>query len=140
MKWALQIALLLWSVVCALPTHAQAPFSCNPSFEARQQRGGLDPELRTWIALTARRFAKERAKTFWQRWPRSDYLCIDLNCISDEEIVARVGKRCTAKPGQTLEQAAKEVSFFEELHEACGHGLIKIEPISGFASSGFAPC
>jgi hypothetical protein len=140
MKLVLQIAILLWLIVCAPPTHAQAPFSCDPSFEARQQRGGLDPELTTWIALTARRFAKERAETFWQKWSRSDYLCIDLNCISDEEIAARVGKRCTAEPGQTLEQAAKEVSFYEAIHEACEHGLIKIKPISGLASSGFAPC
>jgi hypothetical protein len=137
MKRVLHIAALLWSTVCALPTHAQAPFSCNSSFEARQQAGGLEQELRTWIALTARRFAMERANTFWQTYSRTEYVCIDLNCLSDEEIVARVGKRCTVKPEQTLEQAAEEVGFFEEIHEACEHGLIKVKRLS---PSAVAPC
>jgi hypothetical protein len=138
MKWVLQIAILLWSVAYALPTRAQAPFSCSPSFEARQQRGGLDPELSTWIVQTARRFAKEHASTVWQK--HSDFLCVDLNCISDEEIVARVGKRCAAEPRQTLEQAAKHVGFLEELHEACEHGYIKVKPLSGSSSANSPAC
>jgi hypothetical protein len=88
----------------------------------------------------ARRFAKEHADTVWQKHPHTDFPCIDLSCISDDEIVARVGKRCSATPRQTLEQAAGEVGYFEELHEACENGYIKIVPLAGFAASGLAPC
>ena len=43
---------------------AGAPFSCDPTFEARAQSGNLDPESKTWIIDTARRFYQDRSRDF----------------------------------------------------------------------------
>jgi hypothetical protein len=99
-------------VLLAPVTQAQAPFSCDPAFEARFQSGIMDSELRTWIADTARRFAKTRATLFWQHLPREQYPCVDLSCLSDEQVVAEVAKQCTADPRATLEHAAQNISLF----------------------------
>jgi hypothetical protein len=45
-------------------TQAGAPFSCDPTFEARVQSGNLDPESKTWIIDTARRFYQDRSCDF----------------------------------------------------------------------------
>ena len=41
-----------------------APFSCDLTFEARAQSGNLDPESKTWIIETARRFYQDRSRDF----------------------------------------------------------------------------
>jgi hypothetical protein len=41
-----------------------APLSCDPTFEARAQSGNLDPESKTWIIDTARRFYQDRSRDF----------------------------------------------------------------------------
>ena len=93
---------------------AQAPFSCDPAFEARARSGVLDLELRAWIADTARRFAKTRAALFWQHLPRELYPCADLSCFSDDQLVAAVARQCTARPRETLDQAAQEISQYPQ--------------------------
>jgi hypothetical protein len=89
---------------------AQVPFSCDPGFEDRFHSGLIDTELRDWIADTAKRFAKARAALFWQHLPRDMYPCADLSCLSDEQIVARVARQCTAEPRVTLERAAEDIT------------------------------
>jgi hypothetical protein len=93
---------------------AQAPFSCDPAFEARARSGGLDLELRAWIADTARRFAKARADLFWQHLPREQYPCADLSCLSDDQVVTAVARQCSARPKETLEQAAQDIFAFPQ--------------------------
>jgi hypothetical protein len=100
-------AVVLWLAPAA---QAQAPFSCDPGFEDRFRSGLIEPELRSWIADTARRFAKTRAALFWQHLPRELYRCADLSCLSDEQIVAQVARQCTAEPHATLERAVDDVN------------------------------
>ena len=93
---------------------AQAPFSCDPAFEARLHSGVIDRELRGWIADTARRFARTRADLFWQHLPRDQYPCADLSCLSDDQVVTAVARQCTARPKETLDQAAQEIFPFPQ--------------------------
>jgi hypothetical protein len=51
---ALLIATGASALAFATSAQAGAPFSCDPTFEARAQSGNLDPESKTWIIDTAR--------------------------------------------------------------------------------------
>ena len=108
MKRTLTSALLIATGAAALAfaTSAQAgaAFSCDPAFEARAQSGGLDPELKTWIVDTARRFYQDRSRDFPAQMRGT---CAQLGCASDEDIVTKVAKQCTRAPGQTLELAVQ---------------------------------
>lgn len=84
---------------------AGAAFSCDPAFEARAQSGGLDPELKTWIVDTARRFYQDRSRDFEAAMREA---CAKLSCVSDEDIVTKVAKQCTRAPSQTLELAVQK--------------------------------
>ena len=99
-------------LLLASMARAQAPFSCDPAFEDRFRNGVIDSELRSWIVDTARRFAKTRSETFWQHLPRDLYPCVDLSCLSDEQVVAEVARQCTVDPRATLEHAAQNISLF----------------------------
>jgi hypothetical protein len=110
----LPIAAVLLSVAPAARAQAQAPFSCDPAFESRVHSGIIDREMRDWIADTARRFAKPRAALFWQHLPRELYPCADLSCLSDDQLVAAVARQCTARPNETLDQAAQDISRFPQ--------------------------
>jgi len=79
-------------------------FSCDPAFEARAQSGTLDPEVKTWIVDTARRFYQDRSRDFA---PKMRDACAELSCVSDEDIVTKVAKQCTRAPAQTLELAVQ---------------------------------
>ena len=101
------LTLLIAAGAAALATSAQAgaAFSCDPAFEARAQSGGLDPELKTWIVDTARRFYQDRSKDFPLRMRAA---CAQLGCVSDEDIVTKVARQCTRAPAQTLELAVQK--------------------------------
>jgi len=101
-------------LLLAPAARAQAPFSCDPAFESRVHSGIIDREMRDWIADTARRFAKPRAALFWQHLPRELYPCVDLSCLSDDQLVAAVARQCTARPKETLDQAAQEIFPFPQ--------------------------
>ncbi len=61
---ALLIATGAAALAFATSAQAGAPFSCDPTFEARAQSGNLDPESKTWIIDTARRFYQDRSRDF----------------------------------------------------------------------------
>jgi hypothetical protein len=107
---ALPVTIALLSL--AVAAQAQAPFSCDPGFEARYRRGLIDTELRTWIVDMARRLGAARAATVWEHLPRELYPCADLGCLSDDQVVAEVARQCTAAPHATLEIAAQNISLF----------------------------
>ena len=92
------------ALASATPAAAGAAFSCDPAFEARAQSGGLDPELKTWIVDTARRFYQDRSRDF--EADRRD-ACAQLGCVSDQDILTKVAKQCTRAPAQTLELAVQ---------------------------------
>ncbi len=108
MKRTLTSALLIATGAAALAfatsSEAGAAFSCDPTFEARARSGGLDPELKTWIVDTARRFYQDRSRAFPAQMRAA---CAQLGCVSDEDIVTNVAKQCTRAPGQTLELAVQ---------------------------------
>jgi len=60
----LLIATSAAALAFAASAQAGAPFSCDPAFEARAQSGNLDPETKTWIIDTARRFYQDRSRDF----------------------------------------------------------------------------
>jgi hypothetical protein len=108
-KHMLTGVLLIAATVAALAyagsALAGAPFSCDPTFEARAQSGSLDPETRTWIVDTARRFYQDRS----QRLPANlRAACAGLGCVSEADIVAKVAGQCTRDPAQTLELAVQQ--------------------------------
>jgi hypothetical protein len=106
MKRTLTSALVVAIVAAAFtpPAQAGAAFSCDPSFEARAQSGGLDPELRSWIVDTARRFYQDRSRGFEAEMREA---CAQLGCVSDQDILTKVAKQCTRAPSQTLELAVQ---------------------------------
>jgi hypothetical protein len=61
---ALLIATGASALAFATSAQAGAPFSCDPTFEARAQSGNLDPESKTWIIDAARRFYQDRSSDF----------------------------------------------------------------------------
>ena len=61
---ALLIATGASALAFATSAQAGAPFSCDPTFEARAQSGNLDPEIKTWTTDTARRFYQDRSRDF----------------------------------------------------------------------------
>jgi hypothetical protein len=94
------------SFACGPVGRAQAPFSCDQAFGSRLQGEALAPELRAWIVFTARRFVRDSARSLREKHLASDDFCIfDLSCVSDEEIVAFVRRRCAWSPAETLENA-----------------------------------
>jgi hypothetical protein len=109
MKRALTGVLLMAAgavaVACATSAQAGAPFSCDPTFEARAQSGNLDPETRTWIVDTARRFYLDRSRDFPTNLRAA---CAGLGCVSEADIVAKVARQCTRDPAQTLELAVQQ--------------------------------
>ncbi len=106
MKRTLTSALAIGIAAAALtpPAQAAAAFSCDAAFEARAQSGGLDPELRSWIVDTARRFYQDRSRDFDAE--KRD-ACAELGCVSDQDILSKVAKQCTRAPAQTLELAVQ---------------------------------
>ncbi len=98
------IAMNAAALAFAPSAEAGAAFSCDPTFEARVQNGGLDPELKTWIVDTARRFYQDRSRYFEAQMRDA---CAQLGCVSDEDIVTKVAKQCTRTPAQTLELAVQ---------------------------------
>jgi hypothetical protein len=108
MKCTLTSALLIATCAAALASassaHAGAPFSCDPSLEARALSGNLDPETKTWIIDTARRFYQDRSRDFPARLHAA---CAGLGCVSDEDILSKVARQCTRDPAQTLELAVQ---------------------------------
>jgi hypothetical protein len=109
MKCWLTSALLIATGAAALAfagaAQAGAPFSCDPTFEARAQSGGLDPETRTWIVDAARRFYLDRSRAFPDNLRAA---CAGLRCVSEADIVAKVARQCTRDPAQTLELAVQQ--------------------------------
>src|SRR5579871_6540869 len=83
---------------------AAAAFSCDAQFEARAASGALDPELRSWIVDTARRFYQDRSQTFSAERRAA---CAGLACVSEADIVAKVARQCSHMPDQTLELAVQ---------------------------------
>ena len=106
MKCASALLIAATAAALALATSAQAgaAFSCDPAFEARAQSGSLDPELKTWIVDTARRFYQDRSRDFAAKMRDA---CAELGCVSDEDIVTKVARQCTRAPAQTLELAVQ---------------------------------
>jgi hypothetical protein len=109
MKRTLTSALLIATSFAALAfagaAQAGAPFSCDPSFEARAQNGNLDPETRAWIVDTARRFYEERSRGLPANMRAA---CAGLRCVSEADILAKVARQCTRDPAQTLELAVQQ--------------------------------
>ncbi|HEY6259192.1 MAG TPA: hypothetical protein VIY51_25725, partial [Xanthobacteraceae bacterium] len=79
------IAVAAAVLASAAPAEAGAPFSCDPAFETRAQGGGLDPELKTWIVDTARRFYRDRSRNV----ALLRGVCAELGCVSAADIVAK---------------------------------------------------
>jgi hypothetical protein len=108
MNRTLRSALLIVTGAAALasatPAAAGAAFSCDPTFEARAQSGRLDPELKSWIVDTARRFYQDRSRDFPAQMRAA---CAGLGCVSDDDIVTKVARQCTRAPAQTLELAVQ---------------------------------
>ncbi|HWF93473.1 MAG TPA: hypothetical protein VG291_00775 [Xanthobacteraceae bacterium] len=98
------IAMAAAALAFSPSAEAGAAFSCDPTFEARAQSGGIDPELKTWIVDTARRFYQDRSRDFEAKMRDA---CAQLGCVSDEDIVIKVAKQCTRTPSQTLELAVQ---------------------------------
>ena len=99
------LAVAIGAATFTPPAAAGAAFSCDPAFEARAQSGALDPELRSWIVDTARRFYRDRSKDFP---PNMRAACAQLSCVRDDDIVAKVAKQCSHSPEQTLELAVQQ--------------------------------
>jgi hypothetical protein len=118
LKGGLRYVLLITTAAGALATAAEggAAFSCDPTFEARAQSGSLDPEIKTWIVDTARRFYQDRSKDFPAKMRDA---CAELGCVNDEDVVAKVAKQCTRAPAQTLELAVQR-SLREIISPAIG--------------------
>ena len=106
MKRTLTLLIAAGATALALATSAQAgaAFSCDPAFEARAQSDALDPELKTWIIDTARRFYQDRSRDFEAERREA---CAQLGCVSDQDILTKVAKQCTRAPAQTLELAVQ---------------------------------
>jgi hypothetical protein len=108
MKRTLTKALVIATGAAALAftTSAEggAPFSCDATFEASARSGTLDPELKTWIVDTARRFYQDRSRDFSAKMRDA---CTELSCVSGEDIVTKVAKQCARAPTQTLELAVQ---------------------------------
>jgi len=85
---------------------AQAPFSCE---QALLQGETPDPELRAWIVLIARQTARDFARSLWEKYPELPLPCVDLSCLSDEEIVVSVHKGCAISPAWTLENVIRSL-------------------------------
>ena len=83
---------------------AAAAFSCDAQFEARAASGVLDPELRSWIVDTARRFYQDRSQAFSADRRAA---CADLACVSEADIIAKVARQCSRAPDETLELAVQ---------------------------------
>ena len=98
------LAIAIGAATFTPPAEAGAAFSCDPAFEARAQSGGLDPELKTWIVDTARRFYQDRSRDFEANMRDA---CAQLGCVSDQDILTKVAKQCTRTPAQTLELAVQ---------------------------------
>jgi hypothetical protein len=107
MERTLTLLIATGATALALATSAQAgaAFSCDPAFEARAQSDSLDPELKTWIVDTARRFYQDRSRDFPAQMRAA---CAELGCVSEEDIVTKVARQCTRTPGQTLELAVQK--------------------------------
>jgi hypothetical protein len=106
MKRATLILLMAGGALAlATPAGAGAAFSCDPAFEARAQSGAIDPELRTWIVDTARRFYQDRSRDFP---PPMRAACAALGCVSEDVIVSKVAHQCSRAPTQTLELAVQK--------------------------------
>jgi hypothetical protein len=101
---ALLIATGATALAFATAAQAGAPFSCDPTFEARAQSGNLDPETKVWILDAARRFYQDRSRDFPAGMRAA---CAALRCVSDEDIVTKVARQCTRDPAQTLELAVQ---------------------------------
>jgi hypothetical protein len=99
------LAIAIAAATFAPPARAGAAFSCDPAFEARAQSGGLDPELKSWIVDTARRFYRDRSRGLEADMRDA---CAELGCVSDQDILAKVAKQCTRAPAQTLELAVQK--------------------------------
>jgi hypothetical protein len=101
---ALLIAMSAVAPAFAPSAQAGVPFSCDPTLEARAQSGNLDPEIKTWIIDTARRFYQDRSRDF----PTSmRAACAGLGCVSEADIVTKIARQCTRDPSQTLELAVQ---------------------------------
>jgi hypothetical protein len=98
-------ALAFAALAIAGSVQGGAPFSCDPTFEARAQSGNLDPETKTWIVDAARRFYQDRSRDFPANMRAA---CADLRCASEADIVTKVAKQCTRDPAQTLELAVQQ--------------------------------
>jgi hypothetical protein len=107
MKRTLTLLIAAGAAALAFATSAQAgaAFSCDPAFEARAESDALDPELKTWIVDTARRFYQDRSRGLPAQRRAA---CAELGCVSDEDIVTKVARQCTRAPGQTLELAVQK--------------------------------
>jgi hypothetical protein len=108
-KRTLTSALLITTTAAALAfagsAAAGAPFSCDPTLEARAQSGNLDPETKTWIVDTARRFYRDRSRGLPANMRAA---CVGLGCVSEADIVAKVARQCARDPTQTLELAVQQ--------------------------------
>jgi hypothetical protein len=93
------------ALACATSARAGAAFSCDPAFEARAQSGAIDPELKSWIVDTARRFYQDRSRDFP---PGMRAACTALGCVSEDDIVSKVARQCSRAPTQTLELAVQK--------------------------------
>lgn len=89
----------------AAPARAGAAFSCDLAFEARVKSGVIDPELRSWIVDTARRFYQDRSRILP---PSMRAACAGLGCVSDDDIMSKVARQCSRTPTQTLELAVEK--------------------------------
>ena len=89
----------------ASPAAASGAFSCDPQFEARAASGLIDPELKTWIVDTARRFYQDRSQAFSADRRAA---CAGLACVGEDDIVAKVARQCSRTPSQTLEIAVQK--------------------------------
>jgi hypothetical protein len=101
---ALLVAACAAALAFATAAAAGAPFSCDVTLEARAQSGTLDPETRSWIVDTARRFYQDRSRDFPAGMRAA---CAGLGCVSGDDIVAKVARQCTRDPAQTLELAVQ---------------------------------
>ncbi len=86
------------------PAAAAGAFSCDKQFEARVQSDVIDPELKSWIVDTARRFYQDRSQAFS---PDRRAACAGLACVSEADIVAKVARQCSRSPDETLELAVQ---------------------------------
>jgi hypothetical protein len=113
MRWPLPIAIVFCSLTGGVTADSQTRFTCTPVFEARQLNKPLEPTLRAAIVDIVRKYAREQ-RLFWQKLAPPELGCMDLTCLSDEEIVTQVVLSCSANPFQKLESAAINVSPQDE--------------------------